>query len=123
MALFTCNRVNSKSDILSLLPQVVHHFSDGILGLSNAETVTWDNDDVLGVGNVFCTAGYVHLSVCASDLHGLATSVGLGTNVCTAQDDVSEGPVHGLENGEKMSSYKLKTLKCADIAVASVAKS
>ena len=95
MPQLTRNGMDTKADVLSFLPEHVHHLGNGVLGFRHTQTVAGDDDDVLGVLDQADGVVNVNLGVGAGDLHGLAAGGGSGS--VTSQDHVGQGAVHGLK--------------------------
>ena len=85
--------MDTKSHIFTLLFQDINHFSHGILSLGHSQTISGDNDNVLGLNHGVDGIITSPLSVFAGDGHGLTAASGGGAK--PAQDDVGQGPVHG----------------------------
>lgn len=73
----TCYRVNSKSDIDSFFLEELHHFSDGVLGFGDTESVAWGDDDVPCLSDHLYSRWDINLGVGSCDLHGFTSTSGL----------------------------------------------
>ena len=69
-----------------------YQFSNWILTLGNSQTVSWNNDDVLGVDHGVNSVIYSPFSMFTSDLHRLASSSSRGTK--STQDYIRQRSVH-----------------------------
>mmetsp|Transcript_17243 Transcript_17243/g.43953 ORF Transcript_17243/g.43953 Transcript_17243/m.43953 type:complete len:220 (-) Transcript_17243:2257-2916(-) len=75
-----------------MLPQLVHHVSNGVLRARNAQAVSRHNDDRLGGHQHFRNVVGVDFLVLALDLHGLASTCA-GCSIA-AKNDIWQRAVH-----------------------------
>merc|ERR1711972_585314 len=83
---------DSKSDILSLLFQEVHHLSNWVLTLGNSKTISRNDDDIFGIGNGRNGLIQVPNGSSSSDFHGFASASVSGSR--SSKNDIGKRSVH-----------------------------
>lgn len=86
--------MDSKSDVLALLPQDVDELRYGILALRNSQPVARNDDDILGIDHGLDSFIDLPFGMRARDLHRFAGA--RAARAETTQDDIRQAPIHGL---------------------------
>lgn len=85
--------VDGESELDSLLSHELGDLSDDVLGLGDGQSVSWNDNDLLGLAHQLSNLFNIGLSMSSSDFHGLSSRSQISVG---SENDVLKRSVHGL---------------------------
>ena len=81
-----------KSLLKTQYSDYIYQFSDWVLSFCHSQTVSWNNNDILGFNHAVDSVFNIPFGMLASDFHGFSSTSGRSTK--TSQDNIGQRPIH-----------------------------